>query len=34
MPELEWHYGYFFALGMMAVISVALYLYFKKKDFF
>jgi magnesium transporter len=33
IPELEWHYGYFFALGLMTLISAALYLYFKKKDY-
>lgn len=31
MPELEWRYGYFFALGMMASIAVAFYVYFKRK---
>jgi magnesium transporter len=25
MPELRWHYGYFFALGLMVVASVVLY---------
>lgn len=34
MPELEWHYGYFFALGMMALVSLALAFYFKKKNYF
>ena len=34
MPELEWHYGYFFALGMMALVSIALALYFRKKNYF
>ena len=30
MPELGWHYGYFFALGLMLVSSVVLYRFFKK----
>jgi magnesium transporter len=31
MPELEWHYGYFVVLGLMTVMSLGLYFYFKKK---
>lgn len=34
MPELEWKYGYFLALGLMLLVSVALMLYFKKKRWF
>jgi len=34
MPELEWRYGYFAAIAAMAVISLALFFYFKKKDYF
>ena len=30
MPELRWHYGYFFALGMMFGLSVLLYRMFKR----
>ncbi|HET7534708.1 MAG TPA: magnesium/cobalt transporter CorA [Nocardioidaceae bacterium] len=30
MPELQWDYGYFVALGLMLVASVALYRLFKK----
>ena len=30
MPELRWHYGYYFALGLMLVSSVVLYRFFKK----
>jgi magnesium transporter len=30
MPELGWHYGYFYALGLMLVSSVVLYRFFKK----
>ena len=32
MPELDWHYGYFFALGTMLVSTGGLYLYFKRKS--
>jgi magnesium transporter len=31
MPELDWHYGYFFALGAMAVLTVVLYRMFRKR---
>ena len=31
MPELEWRYGYFVVLGVMAAISLGLYFYFKKR---
>jgi magnesium transporter len=31
MPELDWRYGYFFALGLMASIAIAFYVYFKRK---
>lgn len=31
MPELEWRYGYFFALFLMLGISVIMLLYFKRK---
>jgi magnesium transporter len=30
MPELHWHYGYFYALGLMLLSSVVLYRSFKK----
>ena len=30
MPELEWAYGYFIALGAMFGIDIALYVWFKK----
>jgi magnesium transporter len=30
MPELEWQYGYAFALGLMGAVSLALYLLFKR----
>ncbi|MFO7710329.1 MAG: magnesium/cobalt transporter CorA [Candidatus Woesearchaeota archaeon] len=32
LPELQWKYGYFFSLGLMALSVVALYFYFKKKE--
>jgi magnesium transporter len=31
MPELEWRYGYFAVLALMALISLGLFFYFKKK---
>lgn len=31
MPELAWQYGYMFSLGLMAVSTLILYFYFKKK---
>jgi magnesium transporter len=33
MPELEWRYGYYAALALMAIISLGLYFYFKRKDY-
>ena len=31
MPELHWHYGYPFALGLMLVVSVVLYAVFRRR---
>lgn len=31
MPELRWEYGYPFALGLMALSAVTLFLYFRRK---
>ncbi|OGV32232.1 MAG: magnesium and cobalt transport protein CorA [Lentisphaerae bacterium GWF2_45_14] len=31
MPELKWHYGYFYALALMGVTAVAMAVYFKRK---
>ncbi len=31
MPEIHWRYGYLFALGIMAFISLCTYLFFKHK---
>lgn len=33
MPELEWRYGYFAVVSVMALLSVTLYFYFKKKGY-
>jgi magnesium transporter len=32
MPELHWIFGYPFAVGLMAVVCVSLYLVFKRRD--
>jgi magnesium transporter len=32
IPELHWRYGYLFALSLMALIALALYLGFKRSD--
>ncbi|USK86400.1 magnesium/cobalt transporter CorA [Peribacillus asahii] len=34
MPELTWKYGYFFSLGLMGVIGVSMYFWFKRKGWF
>jgi magnesium transporter len=34
MPELKWHYGYYFALGLMVLCGLLLYRMFKKRDYF
>jgi magnesium transporter len=34
MPELEWEYGYFLALGVMVLVFISLLLYFRKKKWF
>ena len=34
MPELGWYYGYPFALGLMAVIGIAMLVYFKTRKWF
>jgi magnesium transporter len=31
MPELSWYFGYPFAIGLMIVIGVGLYLAFKRR---
>jgi magnesium transporter len=32
MPELQWRYGYAFALGLMAAITIVGYWYFRRRD--
>jgi magnesium transporter len=34
MPELKWHYGYFFILGLMFIIGISMFLWFKRKGWF
>ena len=34
MPELEWRYGYFIVMGVMAVIGVSMFCWFKRKGWF
>ncbi|SDT48187.1 magnesium transporter [Paenibacillaceae bacterium GAS479] len=34
MPELEWDYGYFMALGIMAVVAGSMFAWFKRKGWF
>lgn len=34
MPELTWNYGYFLSLGLMGIIGVSMYLWFKRKGWF
>jgi magnesium transporter len=31
MPELEWHWGYFIILGVMAVVAIWMVIFFKRK---
>ena len=32
MPELQWRYGYPYALALMATLTVTGYVYFRKRD--
>lgn len=34
MPELEWKYGYPYSLGLMAIIGLSMFYWFKKKRWF
>lgn len=34
MPELKWHYGYFIILGVMFLIGIIMFLWFKWKGWF
>ena len=31
LPELHWHYGYLYALGLMGAVVVSMLAYFKRK---
>jgi magnesium transporter len=31
MPELEWHWGYFFIWGIMLAIAIVMLIYFRRK---
>ena len=32
MPELKWQFGYFMTLGIMAIIAIIIYFWFKRKN--
>ena len=32
MPELDWEYGYYAVLGLMVLIGISIFFFFKKKD--
>ena len=32
MPELKWEHGYYYALGLMGIVTLALIIYFRKKE--
>lgn len=34
IPELHWKYGYFWALFLMGLVALILFIFFKKKDWF
>ncbi len=34
MPELTWDYGYYWALGFMAILGLIMYFYMKRKNWF
>jgi len=34
MPELKWRYGYAAVIALMSAVSVGLFVYFKRKDYF
>ena len=34
MPELNWYFGYPFAIGIMVAVGVGMMFYFKKKNWF
>ena len=34
MPELQWHYSYFFVIGISITIVILMFIYFRKKKWF
>ncbi|MDH5523853.1 MAG: hypothetical protein OEY01_07660 [Desulfobulbaceae bacterium] len=34
MPELNWAYGYPFALGLMAAVTIGMVIFFKRNKWF
>ena len=34
MPELDWRYGYCFAWGLMTIIGIIVYAFFRKKRWY
>lgn len=34
IPELQWHYGYFYCLGLMVVVACSLFFWFRRKGWF
>lgn len=34
MPELKWEYGYYIVLGVMAIVGLSMYVWFRKKGWF
>lgn len=34
IPELKWHYSYFVCLGVMVVIAISMFMWFKRKGWF
>lgn len=34
MPELHWKYGYYVILGLMAIVAIVMFLWFKRKGWF
>ncbi len=34
MPELSWHYGYYYVIGLSVAVASACIIYFKKKHYF
>ena len=34
MPEVEWHYGYYFSLALMLIVGLGMLMFFKRKKWF